>query len=209
MPATRIRLTTAIVCLAAYSATAIAYLVVGNFTSNIVENTLATRLDDAIPFVPAFVFGYMTLYVLPIVLIFAIRERKRLEETFVAYVVVNAVAFPIYVLYPVYCAKPAINTDTVSGWFLALEHSWDTPMNSFPSLHACFALLIFFSCRGLNARLSIVLFTTALLIGVSALLVKQHYVADIGAGFLLAYVAHRAAVAYTRRPTQEPVSRQQ
>jgi membrane-associated phospholipid phosphatase len=186
-----LRAATAVVCLAGYAATAIAYVLVGAITADNTQHTLVTGLDTAIPYVPELVFGYLTLYLLPFVLILAIPSRRHLREAVISYAVVNLVAFPIYLVYPVYCPKPSVDTSSVSGWLLAMEHSWDTPMNSFPSLHACFALLVWFWTRDRHPLLSAATFANAVLIGVSALFVKQHYAADIVAGYVLAWGAYQ------------------
>jgi len=174
-----------------YLMTGVVYFSIGNYTSGLTYYTLSTGFDDIIPFVPQLEFVYIILYLLPVVPVFAIDDINILKQAFISYIMINIMAFVFFILYPVYCPKPLINTNTVSGYALSIEHSMDTTMNSFPSLHAGVSLLVFLLCRGLNSVLSVALFLTAIMIGASAVLIKQHYVLDIAGGFLLAYIAYK------------------
>lgn len=173
------------------------YIIIGNYTFQMKYYTLSTGFDDIIPFVPQFEFIYLILYILPIIPIFTINQIGRLKLAFASFIAINMISFVFFFLYPVYCPKPFINTNTVSEYLLSIEHSMDTPMNSFPSLHAGVSLLVFFWCRGYNRYLTGGLFIISIMIGASAVLIKQHYALDIAGGFILAFIVYKITLLFS------------
>jgi membrane-associated phospholipid phosphatase len=148
--------------------------------------TLSTPLDEAVPFIPEWEFVYVLCYVIPLVPIVVVRERSRLNQLIVAFIAMNAIAFAIFVLFPVYCPRPAFEVNSVATYLLSLEHAMDRPVNNFPSLHAAIAWLLFLGCRGYTRWNDFVMLVATIGISIAALCIKQHYLVDIIAGILLA-----------------------
>jgi len=76
------------------------------------------------------------------------------------------------------------------AWSLQFIYDSDRPYNCFPSLHVAYAFLAALTCYRIHRGLGIAALVYAALIGISTLYTKQHYVVDVVAGALLAYVAY-------------------
>ena len=68
-------------------------------------------------------------------------------------------------------------------------YAGDNPYNDFPSLHTSLSTIIAIAWWRTDRRLGIVAGAWTALIVASTVFVKQHYVADVAAGLLLAWGA--------------------
>jgi membrane-associated phospholipid phosphatase len=175
------------------------YTAIGEWAFSKTQHTLSTPLDEAIPFVPEFEFIYALCYLLPFVPIGVMRETSRLNRLIASFIAMNAVAFSVFILYPVYCPRPAFEVNSIATYLLSLEHAMDKPVNNFPSLHAAIAWLLFLECRGYARWVDSAMFLLAVGISVAAVCVKQHYVADILAGIFLAWGIYALVEHHTRK----------
>ena len=173
-------------------------------------SSLATGIDASIPFSPRWMFVYAALYpmlLLPCVAIVDIGLLRRVSR---AYLFAFAVAFGTFLVFPVTTAafRPRVDWLPVStfwGWGVALNYTFDPPLNCFPSLHVTTSALAALAMRKVDVRLFAASTVVAALIAASTMLVKQHYIADVFAGVALAMLADRLFVArYTSSP---PASR--
>ena len=78
----------------------------------------------------------------------------------------------------------------VIAWSVRLAYSIDPPYNCFPSLHVAYAYVSALTCYRVHRGVGVIAAIWAALIGVSTLYTKQHYVADVIAGALAAFVAY-------------------
>jgi len=76
------------------------------------------------------------------------------------------------------------------AWSLQFIYHFDRPYNCFPSLHVGYAVLAALTCYRIHRGWGIAALVYAALIGISTLYTKQHYIVDVVAGALLAYVAY-------------------
>jgi membrane-associated phospholipid phosphatase len=153
---------------------------------------LHTDAELAVPFVPAAVVGYMSLYVLFAIAPFVLRTDRELDVLAVGLAVQIGGAGICFLIFPADNLFPppgdmGIWSATVhfAKW-VALDY------NLAPSLHVAMGTL----CATVYARQAPPLGRAALwlwagAIGLSTLLLHQHYVIDIVTGYLLAFVALR------------------
>ena len=167
-----------------------------------------TRVDRAVPFRPAWVYAYLSLYLM---LIFPPLFADRAEQL-VRYTVGAAVMFGtatlVFFAWPVRYPRPPL-PDVPPGVYRLLT-TIDQPVNSIPSLHAgLVAYTLFFAARtfgelrpGVRGTLLTVGVVWGAVILYATLATKQHYLADLPPGALLGWVAHRVAWrgATTRAP---------
>jgi membrane-associated phospholipid phosphatase len=168
--------------------------------------SLSTPIDEAIPFVPGFEFFYILCYILPLVPVLAIQDTGRFNRLLISFGLLNLVAFSFFLLSPILVPRPAVPGDSLAEALIRIEYSIDQPVNNFPSLHAGVAWLIVLSCRGLSRRLTWILALVATGICAGALLVKQHFVADLVAGTALAFGVFYA-VEWFAMPARETLPR--
>jgi membrane-associated phospholipid phosphatase len=149
-------------------------------------------LDHALPLIPSWAIVYGALYLFLILLpVFVVRQDELIRRTVHAYLLIWITAYLFFFLfYPTAAPRP----DKVSGegfavWGLRVLYSSDPPYNCFPSLHVAHSFVSALACSCVHRRLGIIATIAAALVAVSTLFTKQHYVLDVVAGTLLAFVA--------------------
>ncbi|MFI5145439.1 MAG: phosphatase PAP2 family protein [Ignavibacteria bacterium] len=183
-----------------YAIWGILYSLIGHITSGWQLHDLSLSVDSNIPFIPSFEYIYFLCYIIPFAPLFVIDDSSRMNALIWAFIIMNLIAFVIFLIYPVVVPRPPLNDDgSVTSYLINLQHSLDKPVNNFPSLHAANALLIFLLCRGYYKWLDVVLFLVAVGIGIAALLVKQHYILDIISGYILAVLVYFSMKIFVRK----------
>ena len=183
-----------------YAIWGILYSLIGYVTSGWQLHDLSLSVDNNIPFIPSFEYIYFLCYIIPFAPLFVIDDSSRMNALIRAFIIMNLIAFVVFLIYPVVVPRPTLSDDgSVTLYLINLQHSLDKPVNNFPSLHAANALLIFFLCKRYHKWLDVVLFLVAVGIGISALLVKQHYIMDIISGYILAVLVYLTMKIFVRK----------
>ena len=150
-------------------------------------------LDRAIPLWPAWAIVYGCLYLFLILLpIFVVREPMHLRRTIYAYMTVWLTAYVIFWFYPTYAPRPqgdAVPGPGFTAWALRALYDMDPPLNCFPSIHVGHSFVSAITLCRVHRRVGAASLVAASLVGLSTLLVKQHYVLDVVAGAALAGAA--------------------
>jgi membrane-associated phospholipid phosphatase len=154
----------------------------------------AIHLDELVPLQPAWVFVYGALYLFLILLpVLVVRDEQHIRRTVWAYLSVWVSAYAIFISYPTVASRPVELTGNGFGvWGLTLLYSADPPYNCFPSLHVAHSFVSAFTCFRLHRPVGLLGCVAALLVGVSTILTKQHYILDVVAGVTLAGIAYMA-----------------
>lgn len=160
---------------------------------------LRCKLDDMIPFKPVWVWIYSGLYYpIIIVLVLSVDSFKQFAYTALSFFCLLAMQLVFFFLLPVRVPEDwrrYETTATVSTKFLALVHSYDDCTNCFPSMHVSVATLtayhLYANISSSIGGVAILSFAFPILIAISTLFTKQHYLADLPAGFLLGYLNYR------------------
>jgi membrane-associated phospholipid phosphatase len=149
---------------------------------------LKLRIDDCIPYWPSWVWVYSCIYY-PIILYlnFIIDSARHFTHVATSYMLLLGLQMLFFVLFPV--TTPAhwrgYNRERgLSERFLALVQRFDARSNSFPSMHVSVAML---TALHLLPHLGATAFAFPVLIALSCLFTKQHYVIDLPAGALLGW----------------------
>jgi membrane-associated phospholipid phosphatase len=167
------------------------YLVIAGRARTGALHAPALAVDRLFPLVPWWALAYGALYLFLILLpVFVVRNEDLLRRTVWAYLTVWSIAYVSFVLYPTVAPRP----DTVTGdgfavWGLRFLYNADPPYNCFPSLHVAHSFVSALACSRVHRTLGVVAGSCATTVAVSTLLTKQHYVADLIAGILLALAA--------------------
>ena len=151
--------------------------------------TLFLPGEERLPFLPIFEYLYVITYFLPALLIFTIRDYARLRRLLRATRWTLFAAYTTYLLFPVYFERPDLEVSSLHTWLLSLSYL-DKPYNHFPSLHVALSWLAVYASQ-VSRRSCVALYVLAVGVSVSTVFVKQHYIADVVAGFALAWVAWR------------------
>lgn len=165
------------------------YFFIGNAHFQRSTELLRTRLDDAIPFIPATSWFYLPVYAgIFIIAIAGFRTRIHFDRALagVGLILLAGLAghrlvaaeYPRPLLHPPYSGP--------SQAFMAWVQTIDPPGNVFPSLHVAHTSSLALFLHHENPRLGRWVIGLALLLAASTLTTKQHFVADVLAGFALA-----------------------
>lgn len=156
---------------------------------------LKLQIDDRIPYWPSWVWIYSCIYY-PLILYlnFVLESSRQFTHVAMSYLLLLGLQMAFFVLFPV--ATPehwrAINRRrTLSERFLAFVQRFDARSNSFPSMHTSVAML---TALHLVPHLGALAFAFPVLIALSCLFTKQHYVIDLPAGALLGWLTFHAYV---------------
>jgi membrane-associated phospholipid phosphatase len=150
-------------------------------------------LDQRIPYWPSWVWIYSLLYYPAILYVnWAVDSPREFVYLAASFLGLLAMQMAFFVVFPV--ATPEswrlINgRRTWSERFLALVQRLDARSNSFPSMHTSVAML---TALYLQPQLGTWAYLFPVLIALSCLFTKQHYVVDLPAGAALGWLAHRA-----------------
>ncbi len=160
---------------------------------NVIEQPrdLSLGIDERIPYWPVWVWMYSFLYYPMILYINLVVESPReFTHLAISYILLLSLQLIAFILFPV---------QTPEGWrtrnarrnlserFLAFVQSIDGRSNSFPSMHCSVAML---TALHLVPHLGPSIFAFPVLIGLSCLFTKQHFVIDVPVGLALGWVTH-------------------
>jgi membrane-associated phospholipid phosphatase len=154
---------------------------------------LALALDEWIPYRPRWVWIYSCIYY-PLILYlnFIVESPRHFTHVAMSYVLLLGLQMAFFVLFPVTTPERwrAYNQErTVSERFLAVVQRFDARSNSFPSMHVSVAML---TALHLQPHLGALGYVFPVLIALSCLFTKQHYIIDLPAGAALGWIAFRA-----------------
>lgn len=168
------------------------YLVIAGRGFGGAEFAPELALDRLIPLSPTWALVYGALYLFLILLpVFVVQQAELIRRTVWAYLSVWLLSYACFLLFPTFAPRP----DKVLGngfgvWGLRFLYDADPPYNCFPSLHVAHSFVSALACYRVHRALGLVAILCASLVALSTLFTKQHYVADVIAGILLALVAY-------------------
>ena len=145
-------------------------------------------IDERIPYWPSWVWIYSCLYY-PIILYlnFVIDSARQFTYVATSYMLLLALQMVFFLFVPVTTPphwRSYNRSRTLSERFLALVQKFDAPTNSFPSMHTSVAML---TALHLAPHVGALAFGFPLVIALSCLFTKQHYVIDLPAGAVLGW----------------------
>mgnify|MGYP002854611755 CR=1 FL=1 len=166
-------------------------------------------IDDAIPFVPAFVVLYLGAFIQWIIyfLRLACAEPALRYRYLAAEIVAALIGCACFVACPVSLVRPDAAGAGPFLWLVRIVYGADDPVCLFPSFHAVVSSLatlrVFDDSRaGTPAKVGSVLFTVG--VCASAVFVKQHLLMDMVAGVALALACRLLA---RKTPLSQAVGR--
>lgn len=144
------------------------------------------NIDQKIPFIPNFIYIYNTFY--PFMFLTLLYLFKHDEKVYMKGIISGIIGFLIcdiiFLIYPTIMLRPPIpNTNFLTEFIIKVTFFFDTPaLNCFPSIHCLFCFQIIYSfifTKHIKLKKKIPIIIYSLLIIISTVLVKQHYVVDI------------------------------
>lgn len=152
-------------------------------------------LDRLIPLQPAWSVVYGSLFLAALLPVFVLHQQELIRRTILAFLMVWLVSFAIFIAYPTESSRPAkVVGEGFLAWTLRVIYDSDIRYNCFPSLHVAQCFVAALACSRVHRGVGVAACVWALLVAVSTLFTKQHYVLDALAGVFLAFVAYFAVL---------------
>jgi membrane-associated phospholipid phosphatase len=164
------------------------------------EYDFYTVIDALFPFIPEFIWIYHTL--IPVVLFTTIILIKRKDCFFSSYIACLLATISLtmfYFIFPSYYPRGGLIEEiTISEWLVNWTRMIDDANNTFPSSHVTFSWIMFLSVINCDIAKKYSFLNTfyafwAILVSVSTLLLKQHFIIDVGSGIILASICYYIA----------------
>jgi len=148
------------------------------------------RLDYIIPFVPEMVWVYMTTYIVIPLVGFIIKEERDLYRLVIAIFLTWFFTYPVFYFFPAIYPRPDFEITGLSTKVLQINYLHDVPNNTFPSLHVSLSFVVAFAMIHINKRNKFFWLTWGLLISLSTVMVKKHFILDSLGGLIIAQVSY-------------------
>ena len=153
-------------------------------------------LDDYIPFIGYFVYIYDLFYPFCFVALYFLYKKdeksyfKGVISGIIGYIICNI----IFIFMPTIMFRPPIPSyDFLTNLVIKITFYFDEPpLNCFPSIHClfCFQVIYSYLISKYPLKGKIIAVTCALLIILSTLFIKQHFVLDVISALLVCLIAN-------------------
>lgn len=174
------------------------YFPINAYTDRSRAVTLDFSVDHSIPFVGGWIFIYTLVYMSSFFPLLVVKSSQLVHRMAASFFSTFILAYVCFLILPVTTVplsgeafRPSlasIDDSTFTGWVLCLNFYLDPPNNCFPSLHIAQAFVGAFATLKADKFYGGVATVAAVLISLSTMLVKQHYLADVMAGFVLSCI---------------------
>lgn len=154
---------------------------------------LMLPIDQFIPLYPPAIVPYLLGNILFIAFpIWAAIYAKPIEfESYtISILLVTAISYIIFLVFPTFVVRPDITSQDIFSKTIVTLYRVDRAYNAAPSGHTFYALLSFLYLERWRPMYKLVWLVFAVLIIVSTLLTKQHYVLDLISGLVLGILAY-------------------
>jgi membrane-associated phospholipid phosphatase len=150
---------------------------------------LRTPIDQALPVVPIFVVPYVSLqpFIYGSLVIFLLFRARIFQSAVVSMILTFLVSYAFFAFLQTYVERPVLTVDDVFTRMIRDVYSGDPPFNDFPSLHVSTSAIIAIHWWRFSRRFGPLPAVWAALIAMSTVLVRQHYLADVAGGLILAF----------------------
>jgi membrane-associated phospholipid phosphatase len=158
------------------------------------EHNVSIFIDKLIPFSEWFSIPYLYwfAYIFLVIIYLSLVDYKSYFRLVASIVFGMCVSFLFFIFYPTTVARVDVLEEGFWGFLMGLIYGNDNPYNCFPSIHVLNAFLATaFLCKS-NRRFFIRSFAviSCILISLSTMFVKQHYVLDVVAAFVIGIVLY-------------------
>ena len=152
---------------------------------------LVTGLDNKIPFMEVFILPYVSWYgfILFTLIFLCIYDKKAYYKTLLSVILGLVICYITYFVFQTTVPRPELKISNFCTKLVLLIYSADRPYNCFPSIHVltCFLMVRGLCSSSIKNKLNLFIVSSmAVIIIISTLFIKQHVIADVVSGILLA-----------------------
>lgn len=177
------------------------YFISGSFQIGLPRFLPLASFEMNIPFLIDSIWIYVSMYPFLLWSIFSYHSEENFNQVLYSFVIVTLISITIFQLFPVgypreFYPLPHSNTPSVNLFY---KIRWlDSPMNCFPSLHVSLCFLFTFGHWSESKKAFWFSLILTILISLSTLTTKQHYIADVVSGFILAITTYLSVKRFTK-----------
>lgn len=150
---------------------------------------LRTPLDQALPVVPIFAVPYVSLQ--PVIyaslVIFLLFRARLLQSAGLSLTAAFLISYVFFAFLQTFVERPTLTGGDVFSQLVRDVYAGDHPFNDFPSLHVATSSIIAIHWWRFSRRTGYVAAIWAVLVAMSTVLIRQHYLADVAGGLILAF----------------------
>ena len=152
---------------------------------------LVTTIDDKIPFIQYFILPYMSWYAFMFLTMayICVKDKKTYYKTLITLDLGLIFCYIIYFIFQTTVPRPELYGSDLFTKAVAIMYKTDSPYNCFPSIHVLTSYLMvkaIYKSKARNPINFIIISFCATAIIISTLFIKQHVIADIVSGVLVA-----------------------
>ena len=153
-------------------------------------STLPLWLDDFVPFWAPAIIGYALYFPLCFFTFLVVKDEDILRKGVKAFIFTSLMTSLFFLIYPIAMVKPVLEVTGVFDWLVQLVWKVDATANAFPSQHVAYSFLCAFVYGKYFRGKGWIFVGLAVVVSISTMLVKQHYIWDVVSGFLIALLAY-------------------
>jgi membrane-associated phospholipid phosphatase len=160
-------------------------------TYNTMDNySYFMELDHTLPFVPEMVWVYMSTYIVMLLIGFTIKDNKELFRLIVAILYTWILTYPFFYFFPAIYPRPSFKVIDLTTQLLKYNYLYDVSNNTFPSLHVSLSFIVALTMVHIKSKIKLLWLFWAILVSMSTVLVKKHFVLDVFGGYAVAQIAY-------------------
>ena len=147
---------------------------------------LGTDLDRKTPYLPLFAPVYFSTYIFVIQPFFILSNARQFFLMLTSFVSISVISSLIHATFPSKIERvEQVTTGGLSGWMLGLFQKTCKPYGNFPSMHVGLSVPVVIANFMAGGPIAgSIMLIWAVLIAVSTLYTKQHYILDVCAGLI-------------------------
>lgn len=150
---------------------------------------LKTPLDDVIPVVKPFVIPYVSLepFIYASLVLLLVFRTRLFQSATLSMIATWLISYVFYFFLQSFVLRPTLAGDDVLTQMIRDVYAGDNAYNDFPSLHTSLSTILAIHWWRFDKRIGLPVALWVMLIVLSTVFVKQHYVPDILGGLVLAF----------------------
>jgi membrane-associated phospholipid phosphatase len=179
------------------------YVLTNRLTLHSAHSLPLTMLDVKTPFLPWTAWIYVSVYIFPLSVGVMVDRDEEVLPIVLSFIGMATVCTLVFIFYPTSYPRPPLGGES-GDLALRLVRFLDTPANCMPSQHVALGFLSAFFVQRYHRTFGNWSLILGILIAVSTLTTKQHYVWDVVAGYFVARISF--ALVSIKLPTRGEVA---
>lgn len=152
-----------------------------------------TKLELWIPFWDWTVWIYFSDYIFPFAVGYLLHSSLNLSRVCFGFFLMTIVTNLTFFFYPVHYTREFYPLNESSSFGMHLIRELDSPLNCFPSAHVAIVVVTLLALQKERPQYYLSFLIWAILICISTLTTKQHYLVDVIGGVLVGWICFRVS----------------